>query len=35
MAHQSLFASLTVRVWPRADTANQSGAPAYAYGAEA
>lgn len=35
MAHQSLFASLTARVRPRADTANQAGAPAYAYGPEA
>lgn len=35
MAHQSLFASLTAKVRPRADTANQSGAPAYAYGPEA
>ncbi|WP_068094043.1 vWA domain-containing protein [Novosphingobium rosa] len=35
MANQSLFASLTAKVWPRADTANQSGAPAYAYGPEA
>jgi 60 kDa SS-A/Ro ribonucleoprotein len=35
MANQSLFASLAARVWPRADTANQSGAPAYAYGPEA
>ncbi len=35
MAHQSLFASLTARVRPRADTANKAGAPAYAYGPEA
>lgn len=35
MAHQSLFASLTAKARPRADTANQSGAPAYAYGPEA
>jgi 60 kDa SS-A/Ro ribonucleoprotein len=35
MANQSLFASLTAKVWPRADTVNQSGAPAYAYGPEA
>jgi 60 kDa SS-A/Ro ribonucleoprotein len=35
MANQSLFASLTARVWPRADGTNQSGAPAYTYGSEA
>lgn len=35
MANQSLFASLTSKVWPRADTVNQAGGVAYAYGPEA
>jgi 60 kDa SS-A/Ro ribonucleoprotein len=35
MANQSLFASLTSKVWPRATTVNQAGGVAYAYGPEA
>lgn len=35
MANQSLFASLTAKVWPRANVVNQAGGVAYAYGPEA
>jgi 60 kDa SS-A/Ro ribonucleoprotein len=35
MANQSLFASLTAKVWPRADAVNQAGGVAYAYRPEA
>ena len=35
MANQSLFASLTAKVWPRADAVNQAGGVAYTFGPEA
>ncbi|HWU01362.1 MAG TPA: hypothetical protein VN222_01365 [Novosphingobium sp.] len=35
MANQSLFASLTTRVWSRADAVNQAGGVAYAFAPEA